>query len=164
MSSHAYPTSALVGDYARSAAGLVPSALILALAPPGTIAAIVLGAFAALFAAFGIRTALRHKTRLELSEQGLTAAGPLGVLIPWAELDRLKLAYYSTRRDSRDGWMQLELRSGWRRLRIDSRIDGFRDVVGCAARAAVARGLPLGDATRANLAALDIALPAGDER
>jgi hypothetical protein len=164
MSYHAYPTSALVGDYARSAAGFVPSALILALAPLGTVAAIVLGAFATLFAAFGIRTALRHNTRLELSGAGLTAAGPLPVEIRWAALDRMKLAFYSTRRDSRDGWMQLELRSGWRSLRLDSRIEGFRELVACAARAAVARGLPLGDTTRANLAALGIAIPAGGDR
>jgi hypothetical protein len=164
MSSHAYPTSALVGDYARSAAGFVPSALILALTPLGTVAAIVVGAFAALFAAFGIRTALRHNTRLELNEEGIAAAGPLAVLIRWDSLDRLKLAYYSTRRDSREGWMQLELRSGWRTLRLDSRIDGFREVVGYAARAAIARDLPLSDATRANLAALGITPPAGGER
>ena len=28
----------------------------------------------------------------------------------------MKLAYYSTRRDGRGGWMQLDLRSGWSRL------------------------------------------------
>ena len=52
----------------------------------------------------------------------------------------MKLAYYSTRRDRRDGWMQLDLRSGWSSVRLDSRIEGFAELVERAARAADDRG------------------------
>ena len=57
----AYPTSAMLGDYARAAAGLVPTAAVLACAGR-TCRRRVLGGFAALFGVFGLRTALRHGT------------------------------------------------------------------------------------------------------
>jgi hypothetical protein len=163
MTRHAYPNSAMVGDYLRAAAGLVPSAAILATAPVGGAAGVILGGLAALFSLFGIRTALRHVTRLETDETRLTASGPLAASIRWDELDGIRLAYYSTRRDRRDGWMQLELRAGGSRIRLDSRIDGFAELVERAARAADARGLEPSPATAANLEALGIAVfgPAG---
>jgi hypothetical protein len=159
MTRHAYPSSAMIGDYLRAAAGVVPVAVILAIAPVGTCAGAILGGLAALFLVFGVRTALRHMTRIEISETGLSASGPLGASIRWAELDGIKLAYYSTRRDRRDGWMQLELRAGSARVRLDSRIDGFPTLVERAARAAEMRGLELSAATAANLEALGIGSP-----
>jgi hypothetical protein len=156
MTRHAYPGSAMLGDYLRAAAGLVPAAAVLLIAPVGTVAAAILGGLGALFSIFGIRTALRHGTRVEATEIGLCASGPLGATIRWADLDQIKLAYYSTRRDRRDGWMQLELRAGWSVIRLDSRIEGFTELVERAARAAEARGLAMNEATWANLAALGI--------
>ncbi len=156
MSRHAYPTSAMIGDYLRAAAGFVPSAALLALAPVGVVAGTILGGLAALFALFGVRTALRHASPIEMSEAGVSASGPLGAAIRWDRLDAIKLAYYSTRRDRRDGWMQLELRAGSSRIRLDSRIDGFAQLVGRAARAAAARGIELSPPTAANLQALGI--------
>ncbi|MGH7047888.1 MAG: hypothetical protein ACREE2_16030 [Stellaceae bacterium] len=160
MSQHAYPGSAMLGDYLRTAAGLVPTAAILALAPLGAIGAAFLGALAALFSLFGVRTALRHGSRVETTDTKIAASGPFGATIRWTELDRVRLAYYSTRRDRRDGWMQLELRSGWRAIRLDSRIEGFRELVERAAIAAAARGLKLSPATAANFEALGIRSPA----
>jgi hypothetical protein len=156
MTRYAYPTSAMLGDYVRSAAGLVPVLALLVLTQVGAVGAVILSGFAALFAVFGIRTALRHGTRLEVSEEGLAASGLWRAAIAWAELDRMKLAYYSTRRDRREGWMQLELRAGWTTLRLDSRIDGFAELVARAARAAAARGLALNETTVVNLQALGI--------
>ncbi len=146
----------MLGDYLRAAAGFVPSAAILATTPVGSVGAAVLGSFALLFSVFGIRTALRHGTRLDMSEEALRASGPLGGNITWDSLDAMKLAYYSTRRDRRDGWMQLELRAGRSVLRLDSRIEGFNAVVERAAEAAETRGLLLSAATLANLEALGI--------
>jgi hypothetical protein len=155
-----YPGSAMLGDYLRAAAGLVPTAAILATVRVSVAAATVLAGAAALFLFFGIRTALRHATRVELSEAVLRAAGPLARSIAWSELDGIKLAYYSTRRDRGDGWMELELRAGRSALRLDSRIEGFARLVERAARAAIARGLPLDAATAANLRSLGIGSPA----
>ena len=184
MSVHAYPAAAMIGDYLRAAGGLVPAVLILALSPFTPVAGTLLSCFAAVFLVFGLRTALRHGTRIELTETGIDASGPLGASIRWSELNRLSLAYYSTHRDrrarpggvgfgalslsaperlgssgksgSRDGWMQLRLRAGGSTLRLDSRIEGFPRLVEQAARAAEARRLPLSAATAANLEALGI--------
>ncbi len=90
MTRHTYPGSAMLGDYLRAAAGLVPTAAILVFAPLGAVGAAVVGGLVALFAVFGLRTALRHGTRVEMTETGLSASGPLGVTIRWAELDRMQ--------------------------------------------------------------------------
>ena len=149
----------MVGDYLRAVAGFVPVTAILAIAAPGPAATGILVALAALFALFGLRTGLRHAAQIEATETGLAASGPLSAAIRWAELDRMKLAYYSTRRDRRDGWMQLELRAGASTIRLDSRIAGFAELVERAALAAAVRELELSAATIANLAALGIETP-----
>lgn len=159
MSRHAYPASAMLGDYARAAAGFFPAMSVLLLSSLGAAATVILAAFAALFALFGIRTALRHMTRVDSGETGLSASGPLAATIRWADLDGFKLTYYSTRRDRRDGWMQLDLRGGGSVIRLDSRIEGFDALVERSALAAAARGLELSAATAANLEALGIRHP-----
>jgi hypothetical protein len=155
----AYPASAMAGDYLRSAAGLIPSGLILATVSPGEVATAVLGGLVLIFAAFAIRTGLRHGTSLEVTDTALRASGFRPAVIPWAELDRVKLSYFSTRRDRKSGWMQLQLGAGRARLSVDSRLDGFERLARHAASAAAARGLELSDATAANLQALGVRLP-----
>jgi hypothetical protein len=116
-----------------------------------------------LFALFLVRTALRHHTRYVLGPDTLCADGPAGAVVEWNRLDRLKLSYFSTKRDRSDGWMQLTLGSaGGRTLKIDSSLDGFHDVVERAADAAGRTGLTMSEATRANLRAMGIAV-AGQE-
>jgi hypothetical protein len=153
---HAYPASAMVGDYLRAAAGLVPAGVLLATVPVSSAAAAVLALCAAIFGLFGARTALRHATSLELTETELRANGVVPRTIAWAELDRMRLTYYSTRRDRKSGWMQLQLGAGIARISLDSRIAGFEPLVQRAAEAAAARDLALSDATLANLDALGI--------
>ena len=161
---YSYPSSAMVGDYLRAAAGLVPVTLIFATISVDTVAGVILAGFASIFGAFAVRTAVRHGTSLEVSETGLRAAGLRHTAIDWAALDRMKLAYYSTRRDRKAGWMQLQLGAGPARLTLDSRLDGFEHLVRHAAAAAAARGIELSEATAANLQALHIRLPEGRER
>jgi hypothetical protein len=154
-----YPTSAMAGDYLRAAAGLVPTGAILATVSVGDVAAVVLGGFATIFGAFAVRTALRHGTSLEVDDVELRATGLRQATIPWDRLDRMKLAFYSTRRDRKSGWMQLELGAGGARLSLDSRLDGFDRLVRYAATAAAERGLELSEATAANLQALGVRVP-----
>lgn len=153
---HVYPTSAMVGDYLRSAAGLVPALLLVVLVRVGDAVLIAAAGFAAIFAIFGVRAVLRHRTRLEMTETGLRAHGVRHQAVAWSDLDRMKLAYYSTRRDRQNGWMQLQLSAGRVRLDLDSRIAGFDRLVRRAAEAAAARGLALSDATIANLRSLGV--------
>jgi hypothetical protein len=160
MTRYAYPGTAMLGDYLRSAAGLVPATTILATMRVSMTAAAILAGVAALFLLFGIRTALRHRTVVELTDTAVRTSGPFAASIAWSEIEGMRLAYYSTRRDRRDGWLQLELRAGRSALRLDSRIDGFAALVERASRAAEARGLPLDRATAANLRALAVGSPA----
>ena len=116
-SRHLYPASAMIGDYLRAAAGLVPAGAIFATMPVAPVPATLLGGFAIVFGIFGLRTALRHNTSIEMTDTeirayGLLANGLIERTISWAELDRLRLSYFSTRRDRKSGWMQLELAGG----------------------------------------------------
>jgi hypothetical protein len=156
MTFHAYPTSAMLGDYFRAVAGCLPATTVLFTLPVNAAAGTVLAGLALLFALFGIRTMLRHGSRLEMTESALRATGLLRASIVWQELDRMRLSYYTTRRDRRDGWMQLELRSGSSSINLDSRIVGFAELVERSARAAERRGLSLDPATLANLAVLGV--------
>ena len=114
----------------------------------------MLGALAVVFVVFAARTALRHMTMIRITGTGIRALGPLGGAIEWAELSKVDLRYFSTRRDRANGWMQLRLRDGRRRLRLDSNLDGFASIAARAADEARARGVGLDPNTSANLAAL----------
>jgi hypothetical protein len=99
-----------------------------------------------------------------VTEAALQSSGLLQASIWWSKLDRMKLSYYSTRRDGRGGWMQLKLCAGWSTLRIDSRVEGFSDLVIASAKAAEMRGLSMDPATLTNLQALGIELSATEPR
>jgi hypothetical protein len=158
MSQHAYPTSALAGDYARAAAGLALVGVPLTAVPLFSTVAGALGLGIALFAGFGLRTLYRQMRPLDLSGEALSVGGPFPVRLNWSELSSVKLAYYATRRDRRDGWMQLRLAAGRRCVTLDSRIEGFEAIARHAALAARRLGLPVSAATSTNLAALGIDL------
>lgn len=153
-----YARPAIYADYARAAVGVTVCILPLLFVASNTVT-LALAALGALFLLFGARTALRHATEIVADDAGIAAHGPFGCRIAWDGLDRLKLAYYATRRDRKGGWMHLTLAGGGRTLRLDSSLDGFGDVARLAARAAVANGIEVSDATRANFAALDIPFP-----
>lgn len=146
----------MIGDYLRAGIGLVAAGAVLACGALGPVATGVVIGVAVLFAVFGLRTGLRHATKIEAGESGLSVLGPLSTTIRWAELDRMRLAYYSTRRDRSGGWMQLDLGAGAASIRLDSRLDGFEQLVERAALAAAAREVAMSAATAANLQALGI--------
>jgi hypothetical protein len=146
----------MLADYLRAAAGLLPVIAIFLIVPVGIVEATLLCGFGGLFAVFGIRTALRQGTRFESTEAALRASGLRTNSISWDELDRMRLTYYSIRRDGRSGWMQLELRSHRSILRVDSRLEGFPELVQQAVRAAEMRGLLLDPATSTNLQAFRV--------
>jgi hypothetical protein len=121
--------------------------------------AAVLGAGLVLFALFFVRTAMRQRTRFVLGPDTLCADGPGGKVVEWNRLDRLKLSYFSTKRDRTGGWMQLSVGSaGAGTVKVDSALDGFYDIVERAAAAALANGVELTLATRANLKSMGISV------
>jgi hypothetical protein len=156
MSDHRYPPAALTTDYLRSGAGFLLTGGPLLLAKPSTPMVYILGGLAILFVLFGLRTALRQMTRIEMTDTRLSATGPLGSTIHWESLEGVKLRYFSTRRDRSEGWMQLKLTSGAGSIRLDSEISDFAAIAARAAHEAEHRGLPLSEATRANLSTLGL--------
>ena len=159
-SRHRYPARAVLLDYLYSGLGLLFTLGPLAGTMPSGPAVWVLGGLAALFAVYGARTVLRHRTCLRVSEEGIVVDGLLGRRVAWDRLTRCALGYYATRRNRDGGWMQLTLKAGGRSLRIDSQIEGFDRIVRRAVHAAKGRGIALDNTTRENLRALGIT--AGD--
>lgn len=159
-----YPRQSLLADYVRAASGAVLCGLPLLALEVNRWLGLVLGAGFALFGVFLLRTAVRQHTRYILGPETLCADGPGGALVEWNRLDRLKLSYYSTKRDRTSGWMQLAVGSaGGRAITIDSSLDGFHDVVERAARAAQGRSLPLSATTRTNLRSMGISVAGQEE-
>lgn len=150
-----YPLTRLAGDYARSLIGLLLTVIPAIQLPSGSSAAYALGALGALFAGLALQTLVRTRTRVFVTE-GYIQACPWGHRLQWARLTCVELAYFSTRNDGRNGWMQLKLEADGRRLRLDSRLDGFEDIVALAARTARQRALTLSPTTASNLIALRI--------
>jgi len=160
-----YPPQTLWADYIRAAIGTLLCGLPLLIVEVNRWAALILGAGFILFGAFFVRTALRQRTRYLLGPDTLCADGPAGALVEWNRLDRLKLSYFSTKRDRSDGWMQLSVGStGGRLIKVDSALEGFHDIVERAAQAAEATGAPLSDATRANLRSMGIVVVGQEEQ
>jgi hypothetical protein len=154
MTRHRYPPAALAGDYGRAIAGIALTAPLFLVSLNPYVAALS-AVLLVLFLAFAWRTLLRQFGPLAMTDDGIACRGPFAVELSWSALDELKLAYFATRRDG-GGWMQLALRAGRQRLRLDSRIEGFAAVVERATRAAIARHLTLSVTTTANLAALGV--------
>jgi hypothetical protein len=160
---HPYPPSALLGDYLRCLAGIVLALPPLVFVATSRIVSLIFAALVALFVAFGSRTLLMQLRRIEMSDAGIEAGGPFPTRLDWAALEEMRLAYYATRRDGEGGWMQLMLRAGGRRLRLDSRIENFRAIVEQAAYAARRRRLALTATTKTNLAALGVVTGGAEE-
>ncbi|MFQ5755243.1 MAG: hypothetical protein ACE5H7_04010 [Acidiferrobacterales bacterium] len=158
---YGYPFERVRGDYARAAIGFAVMAGLVLFAPLPRVLLIVFAALALLFLGFGVQTAWRHRTQLDVTDDGISAT-PSGVRIRWAGLTGLSLDYYSVGKESKNGWLQLTLRSNHKKLSIDSRIEGFHEIVRRAQESAHANGLALNPTTEANFSALgadDVATP-----
>jgi hypothetical protein len=169
MSVFRYPRRAIVADYLRAGVGLLCTVVPLVAAAGQPLATAIFGGLAALFAVFGIRTAIRQATRIAMTEAGLErlAISTFGlgrVTVPWERIVDVKVRYFSTRRDRERGWMQLAVRSGDGRITVDSTLEGFDEIAGQAARAAAANGVALSAATFDNLAALGLSVDAAHGR
>ena len=156
MSTHAYPATAIAGDYVRAVAGLCLVGLPLVTADTAAAVTAVLAASAVIFLLYGAKTVTRHFVRIELCEDGICSRGLRGTEIRWSDLQRLQLSHYSTRRDRTGGWLQLLLVSDAQRLRIDSQLQDFAALAARAVAAAREKQIRLDPATVSNLSALGL--------
>ncbi len=158
MDRYRYPATTLVPDYLRVVLGLAVTggpllALDLARAVTGLLAGLAL-----LFVWFGVRTALRQLSWVELSPRDIALRRAAAATPGWEQIERLQLAYYAPRRARQDGWLQLTLRAPAGAADPGRfHIDGFEDILRRAVAAAGRKQLPLDPTTSANLAALGLA-------
>lgn len=154
---HRYSLAAVLPHYVRAITGSAIAGAVLLFTGLSSAMLWIAGPLCGLFVAFGVVTALRQATRIEVSSTGIRAVGPLSREILWEDLSRVDLRYYSTKRDRSDGWMQLKVGGGSRPIRIESTIEDFEQVVRAVAREAAARGVRLSESSAANIEALAMA-------
>ncbi len=163
-STYRYPVASLVPDGLRALAGLAFTGVPLATLPVASWFGMVLAAGAVLFGVFGVLTALRARTEVRVDDDGIETSPGRRCRVRWSGLRIVKLRYFAVRRErertrgagGRRGWMQLVLKGDDRVMRIDSRLDGFDDVLRRAASASAAAGLHLDPVTRANFDAAGV--------
>lgn len=161
---YCYDRVALRGDYIRGALGLIFCLAGFALLGPSVVGWLF-AAVGALFFYFLLRTLARQNTTYQLTGQGLRRSNkrrfPGAALsppahLPWDELSRVTLRYYSTKRDRSDGWMQMILKSRTTRLEIETTLNGFDDIARAAVLAALHNDVDISDSSLANFVARGI--------
>ena len=153
MATHHYPAKALIGDYVRGLTGVLVTGGLLGFATIITVVQYLFAVAALLFAGYLFRTWQRHRTSVTLDDTGIIAKGPFGTAIRWPDISDVRLRYFSTRRDRKSGWFQLNIRSAAGRISIDSALSDFDEVLASCAAAARNNRLELSDVTCANFAA-----------
>ncbi|MBC8158020.1 MAG: hypothetical protein H8E94_01670 [Alphaproteobacteria bacterium] len=152
MSVHTYPLYTVLGDYIRAALGIAVSTVPLFVITARPLITYLFWVLITIFTVYGLRTLARHYTRIETSNDGIAETGIIRRKITWAELSKLRLKYFSTRRDKSNGWMQLEMTGNGSRIAITSTISDFSDILAMATEAAHANGIELDKASLTNIA------------
>jgi hypothetical protein len=158
VTSYRYPAAVIRGDYVRAASGLAICAGAIVFAGSGPVILLAFSAMGAVFLIFGLRTWKKSREIVTVDDEGISTSGPGGANLRWREVDKVRLSYYSTRRDQVGGWMQLVLKGAAVRVRVDSSLDGFDAVARLAARAVQRNGLALSTSTASNFLVLGIDL------
>lgn len=152
-----YPLGSLGWDYARSALGTLACGLPLFSIDLSPVVSVVFATLTLLFAGYGVQTLHRHRSAVDVTPEALILH-PRGVRIEWRQITRFSLSYFSLRREGGAGWMELKVQAGPTSapavIRLDSRIEGFGEIVRLAADAAGRASLELDATTVSNLANL----------
>lgn len=159
MTVHRYQSNRLIGDYLRGGCGLAGSVAAWLLLPSVPQVHVLMAGLTLLFLLFTIRTVWRQVVRIEVSDQTFTLTSPRsGFLkqgpVAWRDLVSVKLRYYSTRRNRKNGWFTMHLAGPTARIAFDSDLDGFEDMARRAALAVRDNDIEIDDTTRANFSAL----------
>ena len=161
MRVYRYPAKALVGDYLRGAAGIGIGTGLLIAAPPGIPTVAIGGGLVLLFGVFTVRTLARNLARVAIAGETLRRSGFGTRVLAWDDLERIRLRYYGTRRQDKDGdggggFMQLTLKGSGTSLTFESSMDGFRYIAWRAAKALRDNGRPIDPTSAGNLLAIGL--------
>ena len=144
----------LAPDYIRAGGGMMLTVGPLLFAQTTGTVAWILGAGLILFAGYAIHTAIRHASTVRCDENGISVTGPLQRAVDWVDLTDIRLRYFSTRRDGRNGWMQLIVKGPHANIRIESTLTGFKDIVAVAVKMAERNEIQLSPTTLGNIEVL----------
>jgi hypothetical protein len=161
MTVHRYDTAGMAGDVARGGGGLTALGSALILLPMHPIVGWIFAALALVFAVHLARTLIRLRTVYIVDERGIVARGPFPRRMEWARLTGFRLRYFSTRRDRRQGWMELTLKGDGGSIHLESTLADFEAVVGAAHAAALDGGVAIDQTTDVNLLSLGVLQPSG---
>ena len=159
MRVYRYPAKALVGDYLRGAVGLGIGTGLLIAAPLSVPTLGVGGGLVLLFGVFGVRTLARNLARVAITGETLRRSGLGTRVLAWNDLERVKLRYYGTRRQDKDGgggFMQLTLKGPGASFTFESSMDGFRYIAWRAAKALRDNGRSIDPTSAGNLLAIGL--------
>ena len=156
MTRYRHTIRTIAPDYLRAGVGLALTAGPIFVVPTADPVSWTLMFLTFLFAVYAANVVLRHASVVELGETGISIVGPLPRSLRWQDLQEMRLKYFSTRRDGAHGWMQLVLKGSDAKIRIESTLGGFTDIVGRAAQATNDEGLNLSSTTLGNLELLGV--------
>ena len=156
MTAYRHTLRTIAPDYIRAGAGLAVTAGPILFVPTTEPVSWTLMFLVFLFAVYSGNVVIRHTSVIEMGESGITISGPLSRSLRWQDLEEMRLKYFSTRRDGAHGWMQLVLKGAGDKIRIESTLGGFADIVDRAAMAANDEGLNLSSTTLGNLELLGV--------
>jgi hypothetical protein len=149
-----YPPAYFIRAYFRAVTGLAGALGAWYAIPASGTVSLVCGVVAGAFALYAVQIRLRQLSAVRWDGEGVHLEGPLPRSLQWSELREVRLAYYSTRRDGENGWMQLKIRGKSGVLRVDSDADGFDRLVITSLHHAGRLGLDVTAVTRHNAAVL----------
>ncbi|MGB0630277.1 MAG: hypothetical protein ACPGRZ_06255 [Alphaproteobacteria bacterium] len=156
MTQHRHTIRSIAPDYIRAGVGLAVTAGPILVIPTAEPISWTLMFLVFLFAVYAANVVIRHLSIIETNDTGIAVSGPLSKSLRWQDLEEMRLKYFSTRRDGAHGWMQLVLKGSGVKIRIESTLGGFADIVKRAAKAANDGGLNLSSTTLGNLELLGV--------
>jgi hypothetical protein len=156
MTQYRHTIRTIAPDYIRAGVGLAVTAGPIFIVPTAEPVSWTLMFLVFLFAVYAANVVIRHASVIELDETSVSVSGPFSRSLRWQDLEEMRLKYFSTRRDGAHGWMQLVLKGSDAKIRIESTLGGFADIVKSASKAANDEGLSLSSTTLGNLELLGV--------
>lgn len=122
-----------------------------------------LSAVTLVFVLYLCRCAIRHRTSVVISDTTIEIRALTVTQVEWSAINHVELRYYSPRRRSGKGWMQLRLSDGAGKIVIESGLQEFQSIARKVARIIGQNRLDVSVTTRANFKAMEIDLPVTEQ-